>query len=330
MRHFLVLLLVSITLVSCNQTEYIYNSGQVFGTFYNIQYQSAQDYQNEIDSVLSTVNQSLSTYDPTSVISKVNQNIPTELDNHFIRVFKAGQSISEQTGGAFDMTVSSLVNAWGFGFKKMEFPDSTLIDSLMSFVGYRNIQLSENQITKTNLNYEIDASAIAKGYGVDVVVELLESYQIENYLVEIGGEIRLKGKSPKNRNWTVGIDVPEESSIKLSSNLQEAISVGEGAVATSGNYRQFYYKDGKKYAHTIDPQTGYPVNHNLLSATVVAPDCMSADALATAAMVMGVEKTKELSKHLEGINFYLIYAKDSTTNEIWMSPGFEQFIVKPQ
>jgi len=278
--------IVIFVLVACqNTSSYIYDEGLIFGTFYHIKYQSKIDLKDSIQNKLEEVNKSLSTFDSLSVLSKINRNISTHLDKHFIKVFKRAKQISEQTNGAFDMTVSDLVNAWGFGFKSEKFPTDSVIDSLMQYVGYQKISLVGDSIVKDNRHVTIDASAIAKGYGVDVVADFLESKGISNYLIEIGGEIRLKGKSAKHKKWTVGIDKPIDDSLAVSSGIQDVVSLDKGALATSGNYRKFYYKNGKKYSHTINPKTGYPVNHQLLSVSVYTKDCMSADAYATSFMV---------------------------------------------
>lgn len=325
----ILLLFFSILLFSsCQKKTFFYNEGEIFGTFYHIQYQSTEDLGNSIFDVLNSVNQSLSTYDQESVLSKVNQNREVELDQHFLTVFRRGQEVSEQTNGDFDMTVTSLVNVWGFGFRSLAFPDSSTIDSLMQFVGYQNISLANGKIVKSNPNYMLDASAIAKGYGVDVVANFLEENGVNNYLVEIGGEIRLKGHNSKHEKWTVGIDNPKDEAYNTTNEIQEIISLDHGAIATSGNYRQYYYKDGQKFSHTINPKTGYPVSHGILSATVYAKDCMSADAYATSFMVMGVEKTQAFLKGHPELSAYLIYAKDSTSNEVWMSKDFEPLIKK--
>ena len=311
---------------SINKTSYLYNEGEIFGTYYHIKYNYSKDIQTEIQAALNSVDYSLSTYKQESILSKVNQNISTKLDSHFIRVFNRATQISEQTNGAFDMTVASLVNVWGFGFKKMDFPDSTQIDSLMQFVGYKNVILEDDKIVKTNSNFMIDASAIAKGYGVDVIANLLESKGIQNYLVEIGGEIRLKGKNQKTKKWTVGIDKPKDDIYNVDGELQEVVALDNGALATSGDYRQFYYKKGRKYSHTINPKTGFPVSHNVLSTTVYTVDCASADAYATSFMVMPLDSTKQFSNQHPELGIYIIYAVDSLKNNVWMNDKFKKII----
>lgn len=307
-------------------SPYLYNNGEIFGTFYNIKYQSETDLKSEIQSTLNSVDYSLSTYKKTSTLSKINNNQEVELDSHFTKCFERAYQISDETHGAFDMTVANLVNIWGFGFKKMEFPTQSDIDSLMQYVGYKNVTLNRGKINKTNPNFMIDASAIAKGYGVDAVADLLELKGVGNYLVEIGGEIRLKGHNDKNKKWSIGIDKPEEGSVSSDGKFQLILAADSGAIATSGNYRQFYYKDGQKYSHTIDPKTGFPVNHRMLSTTVYSQNCISSDAYATAFMVMGPEKVIEFSKLHPELGVYIIFSNDSSENKTWMNSSFEKII----
>ena len=327
------LLAASLLLLSCSDKKdiehsYQYNEGEIFGTYYHIQYKSNKSIQEEIQAELINVDLSLSTYKSESVISKINTNQEVILDQHFISVFNKAQKISEQTNGTFDMTVANLVNVWGFGFKKMNFPDSTTVDSLLQYVNYKNIKLIDGKVIKSNPNYMIDASAIAKGYGVDVVADLLEANNIYNYLIEIGGEIRLKGNSSKGKKWTVGIDKPKDGLYNTGNEVQEIIALGNGAIATSGDYRQFYYKNGRKYSHTINPKTGFPVSHNVLSATIYTTDCASADAYATALMVMELDSTKDFALKHPNLGIYLIYAVDSKQNKVWMNNKFKELIIK--
>ena len=329
------LALLAIIAIACTnntkpQVQYIYNEGEIFGTFYHIQYQYSQDIQDSIQHTLDKVDLSLSTYKTQSTLSQINQNKTVKLDSDFIKVFKRGQEISKQTNGAFDMTVAALVNVWGFGFKDSAFPDSTQIDSLMQYVGYQTIKLKNGQVIKTYKNTMIDASAIAKGYGVDAVAELFEGLGIKNYLIEIGGEIRLKGQSSKSKKWTIGIDKPIDDKFNEASEVQEIIALSQGAIATSGDYRQFYYKNGRKYSHTINPKTGYPVNHNVLSTSVYTNDCASADAYATSFMVMPLDSTKAFAKKHPELGVYIIYASDSTHNAVWMNKKFKTIILKKE
>ncbi len=329
MKRILLFSFVLISLWSCQREQrFYYNSGEVFGTIYNIKYKADKDYHQEIQAVLKEVDYSLSNYIPTSIISKINHNEATDLDQHFINVFNKAQNISAQTKGAYDMTAGALVNAWGFGSEKHLFPQKSTIDSLLRITGYQKVHLEGNTIKKESPEITLDAASIAKGYGVDIVADYFETKGIENYLVEIGGEIRAKGKNNKRKTWQLGIDIPKDSPYRKTNSLQEIISLKEGAIATSGNYRRYYYKDGQKYAHIINPKTGYPSQHHVLSATVSADNCMTADAYATAFMVMGLDSTRLFLKSHPELQAYIIYAKDSLHNNVWMTPEFKKMIVR--
>lgn len=318
----LVLLIVaSVVIIRQNSAmPYQVNQGMVFGTFYKITYQYDKNLQKEIEAQLKSVNDALSMFDKKSIITAVNNNEPVKLNDMFVNVFKLAQSISEDTDGAFDITVAPLVNAWGFGYKSGALPSQQDIDSIRAFVGYQKVKLSGMRIQKEDARLTLDCSAIAKGYGTDVVARYLLREGIKNFMVEIGGEIVTHGVNPKRQQWSIGIEKPVEDSLAMKSELQTVLRVDDIAMATSGNYRNFYYKDGKKYAHTIDPKTGFPVQHNILSATVLAKQCAVADAYATAFMVMGLEKSKEILARHKDLKAYLIY-DDNGKYGIWKSPG---------
>lgn len=250
------------------------------------------------------------------------------LNEMFLQVFTLAQKVSQDTDGAFDITVAPLVNAWGFGFKTGDQPSVASIDSLMSTVGYNKISLKGRQVFKENKNTMLDCSAIAKGYGSDVVAAFLKKRGIENFMVEIGGEVVTQGISEKRVPWRIGVTKPTEDSLSIGDELQTVLNVTNKAMATSGNYRNFYYKDGKKYAHTIDPKTGYPVQHSLLSATVLANNCATADAYATSFMVMGIEKAKAvLDRHPE-LMAYFIYSDKKGELAVWYSPSMKDKILE--
>ena len=318
----LVLLIVaSVVIIRQNSAmPYQINQGMVFGTFYKITYQHDKNLQKEIEAQLKSVNDALSMFDKKSIITAVNNNEPVKLNDMFVNVFKLAQSISEDTDGAFDITVAPLVNAWGFGYKSGALPTQQDIDSIRAFVGYQKVKLSGMRIQKEDARLTLDCSAIAKGYGTDVVARYFLREGIKNFMVEIGGEIVTHGVNPKRQQWSIGIEKPVEDSLAMKSELQTVLRVDDIAMATSGNYRNFYYKDGKKYAHTIDPKTGFPVQHNILSATVLAKQCAVADAYATAFMVMGLEKSKEVLARNKDLKAYLIY-DDNGKYGIWKSPG---------
>ena len=271
--------------------EYRTAQGLVFGTSYHITYLYNADLQEDIEQTLALVDNALSMFNPNSTISAVNRSESVSVDDTlFLKVFRRAMEISDLTDGAFDITVAPAVNAWGFGFKHAENIRQATIDSLLEITGYRKIHETDGMITKDDARIMLDCSAIAKGFGSDMVADMLRSKDINDFMVEIGGEIVLSGQNPKGKLWNIGISKPVEDSLSVSSELQTVIPVTDIAMATSGNYRNFYYEGTERRSHTIDPRTGYPVQHNLLSATVTASSCMRADALATACMVLGAEE----------------------------------------
>lgn len=318
-----VVLAVVAIAVRKQNVAYQHDSGLVFGTSYNMTYQSNDNLKPEIEKVLAEVDASLSPFNEKSVITHVNKNETVTLDDHFITVFRLSSEIYKDTEGAFDITVAPLVNAWGFGFKNGITPDCHAIDSLMQFVGFDKVKLQDGKIIKTDDRLMLDCSAIAKGYGVDAVARLLKSKGIDNYMVEIGGEIVASGENPKGAPWRIGVSKPDDDSVSVSNEIQGIINISNRAMATSGNYRNFYYKGGKKYAHTIDPKTGCPVQHSILSATVVSDECAKADAYATAFMVMGLDKAKAVLARHKDMMAYFIYSDDKGNNKVWYSPSLK-------
>lgn len=325
---FLAILIVGTIIILKKQPPFRTNEGMVFGTIYKITYQSDTDLHQEIKNVLKEVDNSLSPYNPNSIITRINHNEDTTLNDHFTHVFNLSKQVSAQTDGAFDITVAPLVNAWGFGFKHALNVDSAVVDSILQFVGYQKIHLENGKVVKEDERVMLDCSSIAKGYGVDAVGKLLKEKGILNYMVDIGGEVVLSGKNPKMKRWRIGINKPIDDSLSINQELQTILEVSDVGMATSGNYRKFYYKDGKKYAHTIDPILGYPVQHNILSATVIAKDCTTADAYATAFMVMGLEKAIKFCEEHPELNAYFICAGKGDEYEIHYTPAMERFIVK--
>ena len=319
----LVVLVIAGIAVGRKNADYQHDSGLVFGTSYNITYQSNDNLKPEIEKTLAEVDASLSPFNEKSVITHVNKNEAVTLDDHFITVFRLSSEIYKDTEGAFDITVAPLVNAWGFGFKNGITPDCHAIDSLMQFVGFDKVKLQDGKIIKTDDRLMLDCSAIAKGYGVDAVARLLKSKGIDNYMVEIGGEIVASGENPKGAPWRIGVSKPDDDSVNVSNEIQGIINISNRAMATSGNYRNFYYKGGKKYAHTIDPKTGCPVQHSILSATVVSDECAKADAYATAFMVMGLDKAKAVLARHKDMMAYFIYSDDKGNNKVWYSPSLK-------
>ena len=306
-----------------------HNKGMVFGTFYNVTYQNDSDLKEEIETELKKVDDALSMFNPTSVISRINNgadNIDdTEEGRMFIEVCQLAQHISEETNGAFDITVAPLVNLWGFGFRNNETPSTNAVDSIRQFIGYQLIHLDakKNTLTKRDPRTMLDCSAIAKGYGCDVVARLLQAHDINNFRIEIGGEVVTKGINEQRTPWRIGVVKPTEDTLDTAHEVMDVLNVTDKAMATSGNYRNFYYKNGKRYAHTIDPHTGKPVQHSILSATVIADQCAIADAYATAFMVMGIDEAKRvLEKHTE-LMAYLVCSAADGTYTVWTSPSMD-------
>ncbi len=298
--------------VSCNadHKKLVKLEGNAQGTTYHISYISPHriNHKPAIDSLLKVIDSSMSTWVPVSIISRINKNDSSVLaDPDFINVFNTSIEVSKKTNGIFDVTVGPLVNAWGFGFTKRATVDSSIIDSLLRFVGYKMVKLQGRKIIKEKPQIMLDFNAIAQGYSVDVIADYLESNGLKNYLVELGGELKAKGKKNKEE-WKVGIDQPNENETEARP-LEAIITLKNRALSTSGNYRKFYVENGQKYSHTINPFTGYPAKQNILSASVLADNCMTADAYATSFMVMGLERSKQFlqaNKDLD-LEVYFIY-----------------------
>lgn len=302
--------------------------GSMFGTEYHITYQNATDIHGELKDVMGDVDKSLSPFNKTSVITAINNGNDVEADSMFTDVFNMAKIVSEETGGAFDITVAPLVNAWGFGFKNGIEVTKEKIDSIRKYVGFEKVRMENGKVIKDNKNIMLDCSAIAKGYGVDAVGNYLEKKNIKNYMVEIGGEVRVKGCNPDGRLWKIGISKPIDDSLSINGEIQEVLMVSDIAVATSGNYKNYYIKNNKKYAHTIDPRTGYPVQHSILSSTVVAKSCAVADAYATSFMVVGLDEAKKiLSKHKE-LQAYFIYTDNNGKMATWCTKELKEKLMK--
>lgn len=300
--------LLGVCLVSCTQKEYRQNTNFVFGTIYNITYQSSEDLQQAIEAELMKVDGEFSMFNPESTVARINQgDSAVERSAMFQEVFQLAQTVNKETDGAFDITVAPLVNAWGFGFKHEQMPTPAQVDSLLL------------------IRHQLDFSAIAKGYGCDVVARLLESRGIQNYMVEIGGEVVVKGRNAKGQDWHIGITKPTDDSLSVEGEMQTVLAITDCAMATSGNYRNFYYQGGRKYAHTIDPRTGYPVQHSLLSATVFADNCATADAYATSFMVLGLQGAQAVLQRHPELMAYLIYSDEDGQLAVWASPALSAY-----
>jgi thiamine biosynthesis lipoprotein len=306
-------------------------NGLTMGSTYAIKYtslpQKAINYQTEIDSILEKFNESLSTYRPDSEISRFNNGHAVAFRlPFFYPVLKKSQEVYQASGGAFDPTVGPLVNAWGFGTgKERKAPSQARIDSLKNMIGFDKITFDEQSVQKQKEGMYIDFNAIAPGYAADVIGQFLESKGIQDYMIEVGGEVLCKGKNKEGKYWTIGINNPEYEQ-KGGDVLQAIVQLNNKALATSGNYRNFYEQDGKKYAHTIDPKTGYPVQHSLLSVTVFAKDCITADAYATVFMVLGREKAMEFLEKDNELDAFFVYADSQGKLQTFTTEGIKPYI----
>lgn len=299
--------------------------GNIFGTYYTIKYEYPEPLDSLILEELRGVDRSLSMFNPQSTIARINRNETVEADSNLAAVFALAQKISVRTSGAFDVTVAPLVNAWGFGLKNADSISTDRIDSLLQYVGYEKVRLEQGRIVKQDARTMMDFSAIAKGYGVDQVARLFNARGIKNYMVEIGGEVVVRGKNPRGKKWSIEVIRPTDNEVQ-SAEKKILLQLDSAAMATSGNYLRYYVKDGKRYAHTIDGRTGYPVQHSLLSATVVAADCATADAYATSFMVMGVEQTRRFLQAHPELSVYLIYSGEKGGLQTWFSPGMKKYL----
>jgi len=307
-----------------SKDTYIKVQGKTMGTTYNIKYRDDQsrDLKPSIDSLLEVFNQSVNHYLPDSEITQFNQQDTLYFDlPYFYPVLKRSDEIMQATNGAFDPTVAPLVNAWGFGPEDQRLPDSTTIDSLLQLVGFDKVDYTEEYVTKKVTDVSLNFSAIAKGGGVDVVGEYLDQQGVENFMVEIGGEVLCRGINDKGEPWKIGIDDPNRIG-----NMSAAVTLSNQAIATSGNYRNYYEVDGKKYAHTIDPKTGQQVTHSVLSVSVIADDCMTADGFATAFMVLGLEATQKIIARNPSLEVLIIY-DDNGTTKTFQTNGLEDMVV---
>ena len=308
---------------------YYRNEGKIFGTYYNIRYQASTDLHDSITAALQAFDNSLSMFNPRSVLSAVNANRDTTTDALFEQMWTEATEVYTLSGGAFDITVAPLVKAFGFGNKNDQLSaiGPQTIDSIRQFVGFDKVELIDHHVYKSNPRVQIDGGAVAKGQACDMIAELLRKQGCTNYLVDIGGEVVAKGVNDKNEPWRIGVTKPNLNNEGAQDELQEILSLSDICMATSGNYRNYYYDGDVRRSHTIDPRTGYPVQHSLLSATVVSSSCMRADALATACMVLGAEEGLQLIDRAQDAACYFIVAKNDSL-VVLTSPNWEDFIKK--
>ena len=326
MRKTGMILTLLVLLASCgNQPKKMMLQGFVQGSTYSITYYDEQgrNFQKEIDSIFHAVDLSVNLWVDSSVISKVNRNEEVELDEIFIDNFNIAQEAACLSDGSFDPTISPLVAAWGFGTKNGEriTENGELIDSLLQLVDYRKIRIEEGKVVKENPAMMLDFNAIAQGYTTDLVSALLDSKGVDSYIVDIGGEVFARGTKPGGKRWVVGIEKPaaDWDSERV---VQQRVELQDKGIVTSGSYRKYVERDGKRYSHCIDPSTGYPVEHNLLSATVIAENATWADALASICMVMGMERSLELINGMDGVEAYYIFVNENNELETFATNGF--------
>lgn len=305
-------------------------NGFAQGTTYHMVFEKSatsdpQVVKEGVDKLLHRFDMSLSLWIDSSVVSRINLNQTNTPDSFFTAVFNKSKAISELTDGAFDVTVGPLVEAWGFGPDERKNFSEEKKDSLMQLVGMWKVEIRDGKIVKADPHISLDFNAIAQGYSVDVVCGYFDSLGMKDYLVEIGGEVRVKGDK-RGKLWTIGIDKPVDNNMIPGSELEARISLKDKALATSGNYRKFYIENGIKYSHTINPKTGYPAKNNLLSATIIADDCATADGIATACMVIGKDKALDfLAAHPE-FSAYLIYSDNNGNFRTWTSEALKKYI----
>jgi len=330
---FILVAIFAAGLVSCKQpANYFRHAGLTQGTIYEIVYESpkGENYEQEIKQILYDFSQSLSTYIPTSLISRINQNDETAIVDDFFRaVFNKAVEVNRASNGAFDITIAPIVNLWGFGFTgNIPDMDPQKIDSLLRYVGMDKVRIVGDRVEKDLPGVMLNMNAIAKGYSADVIADFLKSKGSRNFLINIGGEIVARGVNDSNQIWRVGIDRPDVNNLFGGDELQAIIRLNNRAMATSGNYRRYFEIDGMKYGHTFDPRIGYPVMHNLLSVTIVADDCMTADAWATACMVSGLEKSIQLLQNHPELDAFLIYSDEYGNFREFLTDGMKRIIIE--
>jgi len=331
-RLLAVLLLFAFTGTGCThkKVDFANFTGYAQGTTYSIVFETRKninpaELRLKVEKILQDFDMSLSLYKDSSVISRINRNEAVMADSFFTEVFKKSAAISELTSGAFDITVGPLVNAWGFGPDSHKNFDKSKLDSLMKLVGMDKVSLVNGHLEKSNPRICLDVNAIAQGYSVDVVCRFLERMGISNFLVEIGGEVKAIG-TKDGAQWRIGIDKPVDNNMSPGQNLQAIVKLSDKALATSGNYRKFYIENGIKYSHTIDPRTGYPAKNTLLSSTIIADDCATADGIATACMVMGIDEAKKFINKMPQLSAYFVFSDANGNYKTWTSENMKLII----
>lgn len=328
-KSFLVILAL-LALASCdNQPKKIILKGLAQGSYYAITYYDEQgrNFQRKVDSIFRAVDRSVNLWVDSSVICKVNRNEEVTLDSIFVDNFRIAQEAAALSDGYFDPTISPIVAAWGFSAKTGDSITPQLIDSLKQLVDYRKVRIENGKVVKENPAMQLDFNAIAQGYTSDMIASFLESRGISNYLVDTGGEIMAKGNKPDGKPWIVGIEKPADN-WDSEQVVQTRIALRDKGLVTSGSTRKYVERNGKRYSHCIDPTTGYPVEHQLLSATVLAENSVWADALASICMVMGMERSLEIIEAMDGVEAYYIFVNEEGELETFATEGFDALIIE--
>lgn len=329
MKQFSALLLLFLLslLTDCNQPKQYFEINGMLHTPYSIKFEYTESLEDEIHAELQRYYHCLNPFDSTSIISQINRNKEVEADDLFVEVFTKAEEVSKATNGIYDITAAPLINLWGFGFSKSDSVTPAMIDSVRSFVGYQKIRLEGRKVIKDDPRILLNCSSMGDGCSCEVIARLLDSKGIDNYLIDIGGEMIAKGLNSKGECWSIGITRPTDDPTGTNREIQEVVHLcGRHGLATSGDYRNFYIRDGKKYAHTIDPRTGYPAGQPILSATVIADDCMIADAYATAFMAMGREEAHKIQQQHPELEYLFIYADENGEYCTDYSEGFRQYL----
>ena len=319
-----------VMLAACGrQPQRIVLQGLAQGSYYAVTYfdEENRNFQPEIDSIFHAVDMSVNLWVDSSIISKVNRNEDVTLDSIFIDNFNIAQEAARLSDGYFDPTISPIVAAWGFSYKSGDSITPQLIDSLKQLVNYRKICIENGKVIKENPDMKLDFNAIAQGYTSDMIAAFLESRGINNYLVDTGGEIMARGSKPNGQPWIVGIEKPAEN-WDSEQVVQTRIALRDKGLVTSGSTRKYVERNGRRYSHCIDPKTGYPVEHNVLSATVLAENSVWADALASICMVMGMEKSLPLIESMDGVEAYYIFVNEQNELETFATEGFRELLIK--
>ncbi len=328
-RYYIAVVIVAIAVVAAilfnhrQAPRYLTAEGVVWTTDYHITYEASRPLDDSIQQELSRIDNSASAFNPKSLVSQLNQNTTNRVDDYFERMYRTAVAVNKASGGLYDPTVMPLVNAWGFGYKSGRLPDKAMLDSLLQFVGLGKTSLSGRRLVKQDARIQFDFSSIAKGLACDEVGHALEHGGASNYMVEIGGEVACKGHNAKGQKWHISVDMPVEDEHESAL----VIALDHGGVATSGNYRKYKEVEGKKVSHIVNPLTGYSTESDLLSVTIVAPDCMTADAWATACMAMGTKRTQQLMASSAHLGVMTISADAKGNLVVWSNKRFANLIV---